>query len=289
MRIITIPVKNNKNSLNLISSMNVSPFHKGLEYFLACAEEGNILKASQKLDIQQSGLSKIIMKLESDLGQKLFSRSAQGIQMTSYGDNLYKSLKETKKYWNEISSKEIKQKIVIGAHPSIAHSYYPKLFSELLKKYPDLLLENDFSSSLEITRKVAELQVDVGLVINPVKNADLIAQTISTSWLGLWGLQKSTVAQILYYNPEMFMNRRMIKKFSHYKKIQISDYEVIANLLKENDCVGLLPNTVAARHGLTSLSGPLLTVNLCMIWHRDQSKSAPIRFAFELLRSGKIF
>jgi LysR family transcriptional regulator, cell division regulator len=264
----------------------MSPFQKDLDYFMACADEGNILKASQKLDIQQSGLSKIIMRLETDLGQKLFSRSSQGIQMTSFGQNLYASLKQTKKFWVELSAKEIKQKLVLGAHPSIANTYYPKLFSELLKKYPDLLVDTDFSSSLNITRKVAELQVDVGLVINPVKNADLVAQTISTSWLGIWASQKNHT-QILYYNPEMFMNQRMLKRFSEYKKIPIQDYEVIANMVKESDCVGLLPDNVAKRHGLTALSESLLTVNLCMIWHRDQSKSEPIRFILDLLKTSK--
>jgi hypothetical protein len=38
---------------------------------------------------------------------------------------------------------------------------------------------------LDITCKVAEHYVDVGLVINPVKNVNLVAQTISTSWLSL--------------------------------------------------------------------------------------------------------
>jgi DNA-binding transcriptional LysR family regulator len=125
------------------------------------------------------------MRLESDLGQKLFSRSSQGIQMTTFGDNLFKSLKQTIQYWNEISSKEIRKKLVIGVNPSIANSYFPQLFSELLKKYSDLLLTSDFSSSLDITCKVAEHYVDVGLVINPVKNVNLVAQTISTSWLSL--------------------------------------------------------------------------------------------------------
>ena len=162
-------MKNNKSTRNLLSSLDMSPFHKDLDYFIACADEGNILKASQKLDIQQSGLSKIIMRLESDLGQKLFSRSSQGIQMTSFGQNLYASLKQTKRFWVELSSKEIKQKLVIGAHPAIANTYYPKLFSGLLKKYPDLLLDTDFSSSLNITRKVAELQVDVGMRISSQK------------------------------------------------------------------------------------------------------------------------
>ena len=264
----------------------MSPFHKDLEYFIACAEEGNILKASQKLDIQQSGLSKIIMRLESDLGQKLFSRSSQGIQMTSFGQNLYASLRHTKQLWTDISSKEIKQKLVVGAHPAIANTYYPKLFAALLNKYPELLLDTDFSSSLNITRKVANLQVDVGLVINPVKNADLVAQTIATSWMGLWGSQKKH-DQVLYYNPEMFMNQRMVKRFSDYKKIPIQDYEVIANLIKESGSVGLLPNNVASRHNLESLSEKLLTVNLCMIWHRDQSKSETVRFILDFLKTTK--
>lgn len=276
-------MKNNKSPNPLLSSVEMSPFNKDLEYFIACAEEGNILKASQKLDVQQSGLSKIIMRLESDIGQKLFSRSSQGVQMTSFGQTFYQSLKQTKNFWRDISAREIKQKLIIGAHSSIANSYFPLIIPKLLIKYPDMTIDTDLASSLDVTRKVAELQIDIGLVINPVKNADLVAQTLSNSWIGVWG-SKTKNSKVLYFNPEMFMNQRMIKKFSDHKKVPIQDYEVIANILKESDAVGLLPNTVGTRHGLNSISESLLSVNLCMIWHRDQSKSEPIRFLYNALK-----
>lgn len=254
---------------------------------MACADEKNILKASHKLDIQQSGLSKVILQLESKLGQKLFSRSSQGVQLTSFGQNLYQLLKQTKAFWSHLSSQKMTQKLAIGAHTSIASSYFPKLLPALLKKYPELIVQTDFASSLEITRKVAELKIDLGLVINPVKNADLIVQNLSTSWIGLWSQSEKTNSKTLYFNPEMFMNQRMIKKFSNYKKIPIQDYEVIAHILKESDSVGLLPDTVADRHQLNLIDESLLTVNLCLVWHRDQTKLESIRFIHNLLKNLK--
>ncbi len=280
-------MKNIRSPHPLLNSIEMSPFTKDLEYFMACADEKNILKASHKLDIQQSGLSKVILQLESKLGQKLFSRSSQGVQLTSFGQNLYQLLKQTKAFWSHLSSQKMTQKLAIGAHTSIASSYFPKLLPALLKKYPELIVQTDFASSLEITRKVAELKIDLGLVINPVKNADLIVQNLSTSWIGLWSQSEKTNSKTLYFNPEMFMNQRMIKKFSNYKKIPIQDYEVIAHILKESDSVGLLPDTVADRHQLNLIDESLLTVNLCLVWHRDQTKLESIRFIHNLLKNLK--
>lgn len=48
---------------------------KLLEYILMIATENNITKAAKKLFISQSALNQQLLKLESELGTKLFYRS----------------------------------------------------------------------------------------------------------------------------------------------------------------------------------------------------------------------
>lgn len=61
---------------------------KQLKYFLAIAEHGTFLKASEKVFVAQSALSHQIALLEQELGTSLFHRSRRGVTMTEAGEVL---------------------------------------------------------------------------------------------------------------------------------------------------------------------------------------------------------
>ncbi|MCU0967798.1 MAG: LysR family transcriptional regulator [Rubrivivax sp.] len=54
-------------------------------YFVAVAESGSVAAASRMLSIAQSALTKSLHELEDELGQRLFERSARGMQLTAEG------------------------------------------------------------------------------------------------------------------------------------------------------------------------------------------------------------
>lgn len=59
---------------------------KHLEEFVALAETGNYLEASDELFISQSTLSKHIMALEKELGVSLFERTTRKVRLSSDGE-----------------------------------------------------------------------------------------------------------------------------------------------------------------------------------------------------------
>ena len=61
---------------------------RDLRYFVAVAESGSILAASEKLHVAQPSLSVRIRTLEADLGVSLFDRRPRGVQLTSEGEEL---------------------------------------------------------------------------------------------------------------------------------------------------------------------------------------------------------
>jgi len=63
---------------------------RDLHVVLAVAESGSMAKASQKLAISHPVVSKTISDLEHTLGVKLFDRTSQGVEVTSYGAALLK-------------------------------------------------------------------------------------------------------------------------------------------------------------------------------------------------------
>jgi DNA-binding transcriptional LysR family regulator len=56
-----------------------------LAYFLAVAEEGNVTRAAERALVAQPAISQQILRLERELGEKLFDRTAGGARLTEAG------------------------------------------------------------------------------------------------------------------------------------------------------------------------------------------------------------
>lgn len=74
---------------------------KGFYYACTC---GNMTSAAKKLGVMQSSLSRQIMTLEKQIGQKLFKRSPKGLILTEKGEILFES---TRKIFSEIERAKI--------------------------------------------------------------------------------------------------------------------------------------------------------------------------------------
>lgn len=62
---------------------------KQLKHFVTIADEGNIGRAAQILNISQPPLTRQMQQLEQDLGLQLFKRTAKGVELTDAGKSLY--------------------------------------------------------------------------------------------------------------------------------------------------------------------------------------------------------
>ena len=117
----------------------------------------------------------------------------------------------------------------------------------------------------------------MGLVINPVRHADLVLQPIARDRVTLWRARKP-LPDTLLCDPELLQTQAVLRKLksqgSGYSRvIETSSLEVIARLTAEGMGVGVLPGRVARAYGgshVTAIPGaPTYEDELFVVTHAD--------------------
>lgn len=118
-----------------------------LKLFYAIAQEGNVTKAAEKLNVTQSALSKSLTDFEERIKTKLFERIPKGMQLTPQGERLYA---HTKKFIEEQEAfekifyekeDEIEGEIKILTTPYVGTDWLIPHLKGFLKKYPKLTVK----------------------------------------------------------------------------------------------------------------------------------------------------
>lgn len=253
----------------------VSPISREFLCFVACAEAGSMLRAAERLKLQQAGLSKVIKRLEETLGQKLFLREARGVKLTAYGKVLLESLLKTDEFWSLTYADQIQANLGLSGsfkivcHSSIAVSNLPRFLGPVTEAFPHINFQFEFMRSVDATRAILEGRADLGLVINPIKNPSIVVRKVTSEFVSLWKSHGDN-DKVLLINPEMFRKAELQEKFFKRKVIEIPDYETIASAVASSDLQGILPSPVAGRYRLKQASSPLISVNLSLVYNRNR-------------------
>lgn len=124
--------------------------------FYVVANNGNITKASEELNISQPAISKSIKNLESQLGGQLFVRTKRGVILTEEGKEFYKYIKHAIEYINNAENKfselinlEVGS-IRIGVSTTITREFLLPYLEEFHKLYPriDIQIVTNYTTDL---------------------------------------------------------------------------------------------------------------------------------------------
>ena len=140
-----------------------------LEYFCAVSRYHSITQAAQKLFVTQPAISTAIKELEKEFSVNLFVRSKNHLTLTTEGEIFYQkaqellqSIEQTTEQLYDLG-KQIPS-VRIGIPPLLSTIYFPDLYLNFKKKYPDIPLELSEYGSIRASRLVQEEQLDVALV-----------------------------------------------------------------------------------------------------------------------------
>ncbi len=267
---------------------------KEISYFLLLAEHLNISKASEVQGIQQSGLSRALNRLESDVGQKLFIRKNNGLVLTVSGMQFLEAVRSTKNSWENNFKKIIQNTdeptglIKIGFHSSFGQNYFPQIVKNISSAFPQIELEAHTLSSNQVARMTNEQELDFGIVISNIKNPNLIQKKIGHDFIAAYQSKEMGPRKLekILFNPDMRNNLPIIKKYSKNKKIYIKDYEIMAKTALNGPFVALLPQSVAQNYkNLVQIGSAYLRAEISLVTHVEKLQARSFKLVFDQILS----
>jgi len=158
--------------------------YKQAQYFVCLYEEGSVTRAARRLNIVQPALSMQLAKLEDEVGQPLFVRSARGMQPTPEATRLYRLfmpvLADFARARDEAAQKsgELVGHVRMGMVVTIAQGMLADALSAFSAQHPKVTIEVVEAYSHALIEAVAKGQLDVAIVNKPRRAPSLDLQPI---------------------------------------------------------------------------------------------------------------
>jgi len=141
-----------------------------LEYFVILAETLSYTKASQKMHISQSTLSKMIINLEHVIGSQLFIRNKRDVKLTPAGKVFYDEIKKTLSTY-EGAVKKVQEMengstgvINLGFLGTALFKSLPRIIRNFKKAYPTVQLNAVDYGYAQMMECLSDGQIDVALI-----------------------------------------------------------------------------------------------------------------------------
>src|SRR6202035_2237758 len=113
-----------------------------LRYFCAVAESGSFSRAAEHSHVSQPSLSQQILKLEAELGARLFDRLGRSVRLTEVGKTFLPRaravLRELEAARGDVveSKDSVSGQVIVGVIPTLAPYFLPAQLTFLLRRFP---------------------------------------------------------------------------------------------------------------------------------------------------------
>src|SRR5882724_9513923 len=146
-----------------------------LRIFLAVADERSFSRAAAKVHRTQPAVSQAVRRLEADLGEELFDRSAKNGTLTdagrvlqNYGQRLVRLAEETENAMRELRDLR-RGRVLIGANEAAVHTLLP-LVARFRQRHPHIAIDVRRVPARQIAVEVQQGSLDFGaLTFHPTE------------------------------------------------------------------------------------------------------------------------
>lgn len=160
-----------------------------LRYFCAVAETGSFTRAAEREQVAQPSLSQQIMKLEEELGVRLFDRLGRSVRLTDPGQVFLPRaraiLAEMRAAKEEVAERQstVSGPVCIGVIPTIAPYFLPSRIAVFSRKYPQAAITVVEDVTVHLLDRLRGGLVDMAIMALPARGHDLDCSPLLTERL----------------------------------------------------------------------------------------------------------
>lgn len=202
---------------------------KELRYFIAVAECGSISKAAEKLFTTQPNLSRQLMKLEEETGQKLLIRGNKKSELTEAGRLLYKRATEITELVDRTHSElrsdgdEVFGTVCIGGGESYAVGLIAKAAKEVSDMFHGIKFDFFSGDTDAVTEKLEKGLIDFGILIEPsnLEKYNSLRLPLTDKW-GILMRKDSPLSEKEYITKEDLNGLPLLFSVHSFKKNNVT-------------------------------------------------------------------
>ena len=150
-----------------------------LRYACAVADTGSFSRAAERCQIAQPSLSQQILKLEEDLGVRLFDRLGRSIRVTDAGRAFLPHARSILEEVNAARSSvllqlaDVRGSVSVGVIPTIAPYLMPAYAAGFTEKFPDAKMRIVEDMTPVLVEGLRDLSIDLAILALPLRHKDL--------------------------------------------------------------------------------------------------------------------
>jgi len=152
-----------------------------LRYFCAVAEAGSFSRAAEQSHVSQPSLSQQIMKLEDELGARLFDRLGRSVRLTETGQTFLPRARAVLRELEAARGDVAEQKdsvggtVAIGVIPTVAPYFLPERLTWFSRKFPQVRLTVVEEITPVLLDQVRASRVDLAILALPIRGHEFEA------------------------------------------------------------------------------------------------------------------
>ena len=160
-----------------------------LRYFCAVAETGSFSRAAEQSHVSQPSLSQQILKLEGELGARLFDRLGRSVRITELGKTFLPRARAVLRELEAAKGDVVEGKefiggpITVGVIPTVAPYFLPPRLTAFSRKFPQVRLTIVEEITPVLLDRLRAGTIDVALLALPIRGHEFDALPLLTERL----------------------------------------------------------------------------------------------------------
>jgi LysR family transcriptional regulator, hydrogen peroxide-inducible genes activator len=162
-----------------------------LRYVVAVSRAGNFSRAAEQCHVSQPSLSQQILKLEEELGERLFDRMKREAKLTPHGEaflpRAVKILEEVDAAKREASDAHslLRGRLIVGVLPTIAPYLLPRVLVGFAEKFPGVEIVVQEDTTARLLKLAQAYEIDFALASRPIQDQRMEVKDLFTEELRL--------------------------------------------------------------------------------------------------------